>query len=111
MVICSNLKMNCIRQDQKEKCSICSRTLNTWIHFDGSERILCYDCAEETLKDIDQNSTEYETRQLLQDVREFPALRECKKDSFLKKYFTILSVVFAMLVYTVFGAFVTRDEP
>jgi hypothetical protein len=81
LVICSNVGMNCISQNQKEKCCLCSRTLNTWIkteiHFDGSEKpsILCYDCAKGIIKDVDQNSTEYETRQLLQDVREFPAVR------------------------------------
>ena len=87
LVICSNIK---------EKCCLCSRTLDTWIqteiHFNGSEKpsILCYDCANGIIKDVDQNSTEHETKELLQDVREYPALRKCKEDSFLKKYFKFL---------------------
>ena len=112
--------MNCISQNQKEKCCLCSRTLNTWIkteiHFDGSEKpgILCYDCAKGIIKDIDQDSTDHETRELLQDVREYPAIRKCKEDSFLKKYFKFLWVVFVLLVYLpvmVIGALVTRDKP
>jgi hypothetical protein len=97
--------MDCISQNQKEKCCLCSRTLNIWIkteiHFNGSEKpiMLCYNCANGIIKDVDQNSTEYETRELLQDVREFPALRKCKEDSFLKKYFKFLWVVFVLLVY------------
>ena len=51
------------------------------------------------IRDIDQNSSEYETRELLQDVKEYPALRKCKEDSFLKKYFKFLWVVFVLLVY------------
>jgi hypothetical protein len=36
------------------------------------------------VKDIDQDSTEAETKALLQDVRQYPALRKCKEDSFKK---------------------------
>jgi len=46
----------------------------------------------------------------MQDVREYPALRKCKEDSFLKKYFKFLWVVFVLLVYLpvmVIGALVT----
>jgi hypothetical protein len=80
----------------KEPCYLCKRSLNTWIktsiHLDGSEKpcILCFDCAKEIIKDIDKNSTEHETKELLQDVREFPALRKCKENSFFKKYFKFL---------------------
>jgi len=48
--------------------------------------MLCYNCAKEVIKDIDQDSTEAETKALLQDVRQYPALRKCKEDSFIKKY-------------------------
>lgn len=97
--------MNCLSQNQKEKCCLCSRTLNTWIKSEihteslGKPGILCFDYAKEIIKHADQNSTEHETRELLQDVREYPALRKCKEDSFLKKYFKILWVVFVILVY------------
>jgi len=48
--------------------------IETSIHFDGSEKpcILCFDCAKKIIEDVDQNSTEPETRELLQDVREYP---------------------------------------
>ena len=56
-------------------------------------------CKGRIIKDVDQNRTDHETRELLQDVREYPALRKCKEDSFLKKYFKFLWVVFVLLVY------------
>ena len=105
MVICSNLKMNCISQNIKEPCYLCKRSLDTWIktsiHLDGSEKpyTLCFGCAKEIIKDVDQNRTDHETRELLQDIREYPAFRKCKEDSFLKKYFKFLWVVFVLLVY------------
>jgi len=105
LVICSNLKMNCISQNQKESCYLCHKTLDIWIktsiYLDGTEKpiMLCYNCAKWMIKDVDPGSPEHETRELLQDVREYPALRKCKEDSFLKKYFKILWVVFVLLVY------------
>jgi hypothetical protein len=117
LVICSNVGMNCISQNQKEKCCLCSRTLNTWIkteiHFNGSEKpsILCYDCAKGNfIKDVDPGSTEHETRELLQDVREYPAIRKCKEDSFLKKYFKILWVVFVVLLQKIWLFYKTSEK-
>jgi hypothetical protein len=77
LVICSNVGMNCINGVEKESCHLCRKTLDTWIktsiHLDGTDEpvILCVDCAKKIIKDIDKNSTEYETRELLLDVREY----------------------------------------
>jgi len=110
--------MNRISQNIKKPCYLCERSLNTWIetsvHLDGSEKpcILCFGCAKEIIIDVDRNSTEHETRELLQDVKQYPALLECKGDSFLKKYLKILWVVLAMLIYLpvmILGALVTKD--
>ena len=77
MVICSSQETNCTGQNIKEPCYLCKRSLNTWIktsiHLDGSEKpvMLCYNCAKGVIKDVDQDSTEPETIELLQDVREY----------------------------------------
>jgi len=77
LVICSSEEINCINGVEKESCCLCRKTLDTWIrtniHLDGTDEpiILCVDCAKKIIKDIDKNSTEYETRELLLDVREY----------------------------------------
>ena len=82
--------MNCFSQNQKEKCCLCSRTLNTWIkteiHIEslGKPCILCYDCAVKVTLDVNQDSMEHETMELLQDVREYHIQRRHNEDSMTK---------------------------
>lgn len=116
MVICSSQETDCIncvgsQLPLPEICYLCRKTLSTWIktsiHLDGIEEpiILCCCCAKEITKDIDKNSTDQETRELLEDVR------ECQEKSVPLCVSTILVLLLLGLCFGlwVFGCLLNSD--